>query len=107
VKKEKILQSNSIGVRDKNGNLLIIDGILGECTNSAIALLPLVKRGDKSGFVKLIQQRLIDLGFNLGSSMADGDFGYCTLVAVQNFQIKHGLTLDGIGGPLTLAELLK
>jgi N-acetylmuramoyl-L-alanine amidase len=98
---------NSLGVRDKNGSALIVDGISGNCTSSAIAKLPLVKRGDKGEFVKWIQQRLIDSGFNLGPSGADGDFGYCTLVAVQNFQTKRGLIPDGIVGPMTLAELLK
>jgi N-acetylmuramoyl-L-alanine amidase len=98
---------NSLGVSDKNGNALIVDGISGICTSSAIAKLPIVKRGGNGEFVKWIQQRLIDLGFNLGSCGADSSFGYCTLAAVQNFQTKKGLSPDGIIGPLTLAQLLK
>lgn len=98
---------NTIGVKDNNGNILTVDGIPGHCTSSAIAKLPLVKIGSKGELVKWIQQRLIDLGFSCGPSGADGDFGYCTLTAVQNFQTKSGLTADGIVGPLTLSALLK
>lgn len=98
---------NSLEVKDNNVNTLIVDGIAGTCTSSAIAKLPLVKRGSKGELVKWIQQRLIDLGFSCGPSGADGDFGYCTLAAVQNFQTKRGLTPDGIVGPLTLSALLK
>lgn len=98
---------NTLGVRDNNGNTLSVDGIVGTCTNSAIAKLPLVRRGSKGELVKWIQKRLIDLGFNCGPSGADGDFGYCTLAAVQNFQTKKALTADGIVGPITLSALLK
>ncbi|MDF2804562.1 MAG: N-acetylmuramoyl-L-alanine amidase-like protein [Anaerocolumna sp.] len=98
---------NTLGVRDNSGNILSVDGIAGSCTNSAISKLPLVRRGSKGELVKWIQERLIDLGFSCGPSGADGDFGYCTLAAVQNFQTKRGLTAYGIVGPLTLSALLR
>lgn len=98
---------NTLGVRDNNGNTLLVDGIAGTCTNSAIAKLPLVRRGSKGELVKWVQHRLIDLSFSCGPSGDDGDFGYYTLVAVQNFQTKRSLSADGIVGPLTLLALLK
>jgi N-acetylmuramoyl-L-alanine amidase len=98
---------NTFGVKDNNGNALIVDGIAGPCTSSAIAKLTLIRRGSKGELVKWIQERLIDLGFSCGPSGADGDFGYCTLAAVQNFQTKRALTADGIVGPLTLSALLR
>lgn len=101
------LLCNSLGVKDSNGNILVVDGIAGPCTRSAIAKLPEVQRGSKGELVKWLQKRLINLGFNCGICGADADFGYCTLVAVQNFQAKHGLISDGVVGALTLATLLK
>ena len=98
---------NSLGLRDENGNALVVDGIMGQHTKSSIRKLPLVKRGSSGEYVKWIQQRLIDLGFSCGNCGADGSFGYCTLGAVQNFQTKRGLAPDGIVGQLTLAQLLK
>jgi N-acetylmuramoyl-L-alanine amidase len=98
---------NSLSIKDSNGNALDVDGEIGTLTNSAIAKLPLIQRGSKGDYVKWLQQRLIDLGFSCGIYGADGDFGYCTMVAVQNFQAKHGLCTDGIVGQQTLAALLK
>ncbi|MBC8061332.1 MAG: peptidoglycan-binding protein [Clostridiaceae bacterium] len=98
---------NSLGVKDNKGNALVVDGIIGPCTRSAILKLPVIQRGSKGNFVKWVQERLIDLGFSCGSYGADGDFGYCTLVAVQNFQAKNGLASDGRVRQSTLIALLK
>lgn len=98
---------NSLGLKGRNGNALSVDGIIGPNTSYAASKLPLIQRGAKGIYVKWVQQRLIALGFSCGSSGADGDFGYCTLAAVQNFQSKHRLIPDGEVGPLTLAALLK
>ena len=45
------------------------------------------------------------LGYNCGTSGADGDFGSGTLIAVKNFQSANGLTVDGIVGANTHAKL--
>jgi hypothetical protein len=97
---------NSLNIRDYNGNALVVDGISGPFTSSALSKLPLIKKGSRGELVKWLQERLIDLGFSCGPCGADGDFGYCTLTSVQNFQAKHGLSTDGIVGPLTLKALL-
>lgn len=59
---------------------------------------PLMKRGSESNIVRWIQNKL-------GIS-ADGDFGYQTMTAVQNFQAKHGLGADGVVGQNTWKVLL-
>ncbi len=53
--------------------------------------------------VKNIQKRLSDWGYYNGS--VDGMYGYQTYSAVRSFQAKHGLAVDGIAGPQTLAAL--
>lgn len=63
--------------------------------------------GDK---VKELQNNLIKLGYDLGKTGADGDFGTKTLTAVKAFQQKYNLTVDGIVGSITekaIKEALK
>ncbi len=62
-----------------------------------------VRRGSKGTAVRLVQQRLIDLGFLRGS--ADGKFGPATQTALKAFQRSRGLKADGVAGPLTRAKL--
>ena len=59
-------------------------------------------RGDD---VKQVQLRLMELGYGVGIKGADGIYGAFTLHAVQAFQTAHGLSVDGIVGPATLAAL--
>ena len=60
--------------------------------------------GDKGDRVKEIQQKLIQLGYQLNGG-ADGIFEQSTLNAVKDFQAKYGLTVDGIVGQQTLKKL--
>jgi len=46
------------------------------------------------------------MGYDLGSYGVDGDFGSATEAAVKSFQSDHGLTVDGIVGKNTWAELI-
>ena len=48
-----------------------------------------------------MQQRLIELGYNLGPYGADGDFGEDTEAAVMKFQQDNNLYIDGEVGPNT------
>ena len=50
-----------------------------------------------------VQRRLMELGIYAGP--ADGISGKRTVAAIRAFQRIHGLRVDGIAGPNTLAEL--
>lgn len=52
-----------------------------------------------------VQQALIDRGYDLGPSGADGDAGPKTITALTAFQRTSGLIADGIAGDLTKAAL--
>jgi N-acetylmuramoyl-L-alanine amidase len=65
----------------------------------------LLRRGDKGPAVKELQQKLIKAGEKLPRYGADGDFGAETEQAVKAFQARHGLAVDGIAGPKTMAKL--
>lgn len=66
---------------------------------------PTIRKGSTGEDVKYCQQKLLDLGYDLGPSGADGQFGTKTLVAVKAFQAANGLSQDGIVGPLTWEKL--
>ena len=51
--------------------------------------------------MKYCQELLIKLGYDVGSSGADGKFGNKTREAVMAFQRDNGLNADGVVGPLT------
>jgi len=57
--------------------------------------------------VKILQQNLIGLGYDLGIHGADGDFGRDTQAAVKSFQTNNGLAADGIVGGATQAKILE
>lgn len=62
-------------------------------------------KGDKGAEVKVMQEDLIYLGYDLGEYGADGDFGGDTEEAVKEFQRDNGLDDDGLYGPLSKAAL--
>lgn len=68
--------------------------------------LPVLSKGDQGDQVKALQALLIGYGYNLGSWGADGDFGAATDKAVQQYQTKMGLVVDGIVGKATWSALL-
>jgi lysozyme len=98
--------TNLVGLRDKNGDKLVEDGIKGTHTNEVIAKV-LVTNGAHNELVRWIQQRLVSLGFSIGKTGADSYLGPSTLLAVKKFQASRGLKQDGIVGPLTITQLLK
>jgi len=59
--------------------------------------------GEAGDEVAVLQQRLGDLGFWLGTP--DGTYGQLTRQAVMAFQKSAGLGRDGVAGPATLAAL--
>lgn len=60
-------------------------------------------RGSSGETVRQIQQKLLDWGYYSGE--VDGVFGSKTEAAVEYFQEKNGLTVDGKVGPETLEAL--
>lgn len=55
-----------------------------------------LKYGDSGADVKLLQEDLMRLGYDLPEYGADGDFGSETERAVKHFQQEHGLPEDGV-----------
>jgi len=66
---------------------------------------PTLRRGDKGPYVVELQTDLKKLGYGLGPCGIDGDFGRATKAAVEQFQLEHRLTVDGICGPKTWAAI--
>lgn len=80
-----------------------VDGVGGPAT---LAGCPVVRKGAKGNITKLIQKRLLSLGYDLGKYGADGNFGDDTYKAVVEFQKSKGLSQDGIVGQKTWRKLL-
>ena len=68
--------------------------------------LPTLRKGSKGEYVTLLQTKLANLGYNLGKSGIDGDFGSATLAAVKAFQKDRGLVTDGVVGKKTWEALM-
>lgn len=66
-----------------------------------------LKRGDKGEQVKTLQRLLISMKYSCGIKGVDGSFGKATLSAVEKYQKKNGLLVDGIVGANTWNSLLK
>lgn len=68
----------------------------------------LLRQGDSGARVGALRQRLMAEGFVDAAVQAEGDqfvFGIELKRAIEAFQIKYRLRVDGIVGPQTLAEL--
>jgi hypothetical protein len=72
---------------------------------------PALSIGARGAGVAILQQALIDLGFEMpvstrgGRSLPDGIFGRETQGVVKRFQLQSGLQADGVAGRLTLQQL--
>ncbi|HZH75347.1 MAG TPA: peptidoglycan-binding protein [Archangium sp.] len=90
---------------------LVADGIVGPKTWAQLNATsapsggsgPTLKQGQSGAPVSALQNRLNQLGFNVGA--ADGQFGPKTDAAVKAFQKANGLVADGVVGPRTWNKL--
>lgn len=80
-----------------------VDGVAGPAT---LAGCPTVRKGAKGNITKLIQEKLLSLGYKLPKWGADGSFGGETVDAVKLFQEAKGLSVDGVVGQNTWRKLL-
>ena len=67
----------------------------------------ILRHGCEGSDVKLLQEMLLKLDYDLGRWGVDGDFGDSTELAVKVFQKKARVDVDGECGPQTLAALKK
>lgn len=78
-----------------------VDGIAGPAT---LAGCPLMRKGAQGNITKLLQEKLVKLGYSTNG--IDGIFGNGTYSAVREFQKSKGLSADGIVGQNTWRKLL-
>ncbi len=67
----------------------------------------IIRYGCEGPDVKLMQEYLAQLGYDLGRYGCDGDFGDCTDIALRAFQKNAHVDSDGECGPITLEALKK
>ena len=79
----------------------IIDGIAGSNTLNGC---PTLRKGAAGNITKLLQEKLVSLGYNTNG--VDGIFGSGTKAAVIAFQKSNGLVVDGIVGKNTRRKIL-
>ena len=78
-----------------------VDGITGPNTLSGC---PTLRKGARGNITKLLQEKLVSLGYNTNG--VDGIFGSGTKTAVIAFQKSNGLIPDGIVGKNTWRKIL-
>jgi peptidoglycan hydrolase-like protein with peptidoglycan-binding domain len=64
-----------------------------------------IRRGASGDNVRQLQTKLSNMGYNIGTSGADGKFGKNTAAAVRQFQKDYNLQVDGIVGDQTMSAL--
>lgn len=84
---------NTAGLRDRNRNSLIVDHTPGPLTLSAC---PILRKGKDNPIVAVMQEGLLQLGYRLEGSGANGFYGNETIRAVKEFERDHNLKTDGI-----------
>ena len=77
----------------------------GSTSNTSTSSSSVLKVGNRGAAVQDVQKKLVALGYNVGSTGADGIFGNATKNAVIKFQGSVGISKDGIVGSVTLAKL--
>lgn len=92
--------------RFQQENSLTVDGVVGPNTWKTLLTLPqypILRLNFRGNYVKFLQQLLESKFIPVGT--IDGVFGQRTQTAVQTFQERNNLVVDGIVGPNTWAAL--
>ena len=94
----------------ENNNPIIINSdnwikrLQEECNKQGFSSYPTLKKGARGNITKLLQVKLVSLGYNTNG--VDGIFGSGTEKAVMSFQKSNGVVADGIVGKNTWRKLL-
>ena len=75
-----------------------------ECNKQGFSGYPTVKKGARGNITKLLQEKLVSLGYNTNG--VDGIFGTGTEKAIISFQRTNGLVVDGIVGKNTWGKII-
>lgn len=75
-----------------------------ECNKQGFSSYPTLKKGAIGNITKLLQEKLVSLGYNTNG--IDGIFGIGTEKVVISFQKSNGLVVDGIVGKNTWRKLI-
>lgn len=95
----KRINGGTNGLDDRKARYLhAMDVLGGDLESSKVNLNTVMRVGDRSPTVALVQEKL--------GITADGIFGPGTERAVKRWQKKNGLTVDGVVGPNTIKALL-
>lgn len=86
---------NTVGLRDQNRMSLVVDEKGGPMTLSAC---PILRKGKDNPVVAVMQEGLIELGYQVEAMGPNGYYGGDTIRAVRQFEKDHNLKLDGIFG---------
>lgn len=78
-----------------------VDGIAGPATLAGCSTL---RKGASGNITKLLQEKLVKLGYNTNG--VDGIFDSVTYSVVREFQKTRGLSVDGVVGQDTWRKLL-
>lgn len=79
----------------------------GSSSNTTAGSIDILCVGDCGDQVKVLQGKLITLGYSCGSRGADGVFGTDTKTSVLKFQKDHNIPADGVVGYQTMTALNK
>ena len=85
---------------------LVVDEPKPEKFCSVTVKLPVIRFGDKSGYVKVMQNLLMENGYTCGWMGADGEYGQNTEKALFKYQTAHKLKADTVCGAETWTSLL-
>ena len=75
-----------------------------ECNKQGFNSYPTLRKGAKGNITKLLQEKLVSLGYNTNG--VDGIFGSGTEKAVISFQKNNELVADGIVGKNTWGKII-